>query len=161
MINSESILSLEERIKHTPVNKGQWSGKRGNSRFYTDKKEVKKMGADYVEYENGEPDFSRFSRITVTIPSMTDDRRPYSSYYKCNYEQAYTQIAKQKGMTEKEAKHWLKENNLVLHEACDMKTIQAIPRIIHSTYIHTGGVAECKAYLEAEENDELCDEVCE
>lgn len=40
-------MSFEEKQKRTPKNNGYWTGERGNSRFYSYKDSVKKMGAEY------------------------------------------------------------------------------------------------------------------
>ena len=76
MVGDSVFLSFEEKQKRTPKNNGYWTGERGNSRFYSYKDSVKKMGAEYVEYINGEPDFRRFSKCTVEIMSMINDRYP-------------------------------------------------------------------------------------
>ena len=85
MIGAQMFLSFEEKQKRTPKNHGHWTGVRGNSKFYTDKEEIKNIGAKYVKYINGEPDFTRFSRYIITIESMTNDRLKYSEYFKSNY----------------------------------------------------------------------------
>ena len=155
MVGDSVFLSFEEKQKRTPKNNGYWTGERGNSRFYSYKDSVKKMGAEYVEYINGEPDFRRFSKCTVEIMSMTNDRYPYSEYFKSNFEQAYPEIAKKLGIKESQVKKWLRENHYTIHEASDLKTIYVIPTEIHKTYIHAGGVAEVNEYEHEKYEDEL------
>lgn len=155
MIGAGFILSFEEKQKKTPKNHGYWTGERGNSRFYSDKECVKKLGAEYIDYINGEPDFTRFSICIIEIPSMTSDRYPYSKYYKSNFEQAYPRIAKELGIKEVEVRKWLNKNRYSIHESSDVKTLYVVPTDIHKTYIHAGGVAECKAIHRDEEEADL------
>ena len=54
MVGEDQFLSFEEKQKKTPLNKGYWTGERGNSDFYSDNPEMKKMGAEYITYINGE-----------------------------------------------------------------------------------------------------------
>ena len=153
MAGTETFLTLEEKVKHTPSN-GRWTGVRGNSRFYSNNDTVKAMGAEYVDYINGEPDFSRFSVITLEIPSMSEDRAYSKSDYLSNFQQVYEVLSNRLNMRKKDVKNWLKENHYTIHECMDLKTIQIIPIEIHQTYIHVGGVAECKEIY----NDDIDDD---
>ncbi|WP_226669734.1 hypothetical protein [Metabacillus litoralis] len=72
--------SYEQRVKTTPVNKGEWISERAESLFISDKTgEIKKYldeaGIDGVEYKNGMPDFSPFSKGEVKLENMTNDRK--------------------------------------------------------------------------------------
>lgn len=127
------------------------------NRKRSDKESVKELGAEYIEYVNGEPNFTRFSICTVTIPSMTIDRYHYSNYYKSNFEQAYPEIAKKVGIDVTKVKKWLKDNHYTMHESSDVETIYVIPTEIHKTYIHAEGVAECNAIQRDDEESEIID----
>lgn len=157
MIGDGCVLSFEEKKKRTPKNHGHWTGERGNSRFYSDKKSVQELGAEYVDYRNEEPDFSRFSVCTVEIPSMTNNRYPYSRYYQSNFEQSYEKIAQMMGLPRPQVRKWLRKKRYTIHESSNLKTVYVIPIEIHKTYIHAGGVAECNAILEDEEEDMILD----
>ncbi len=153
MIGMNSFIPFVDLQKKTPKNNGYWTGERGNSWFCSYNPRMKKYGAECVEYKNGEPDFTRFCICIIEIESMSVERLPYSRFYKSNYEQAYTKLSNILSIRESEVKKWLKRNRFTLHESLDMKTIYVIPTEIHKTYIHAGGVAECKAILEDEEDD--------
>ena len=112
MMGTGSNLTFEKK-KKTLKNYGHWTGVRGNSRFYSDKESVKKMGAEYVKYINGETDFSRFSICTKEIPPMTNDRFSFLIYYKSNFEQAYPEIAKILKIKGNQVRKWLKNNNIL------------------------------------------------
>ena len=155
MIGENVFLSFEEKQKRTPKNNGYWTGERGNSTFYSDNSKVKKLGCDCISYINGEPDFTTCSKFIFPIPSMTDDRLPYSKHFRSNYEQAYLKLSEELNMSENDAKKWLKNNHYTIHESNDLSTIYIVPTEIHKTYIHAGGVAECKSAMEDEEDDDL------
>ncbi len=158
MIGSETFLPFEEKQKRTPKNNGYWSGERGNSCFYSSKPEMRSK-AEYVRYINGEPDFTDYSVFVFEIESMTNDRLPYSPYFKSNYEQSYSKLSEKLGIRESEVKKWLKNNHYTLHESFDGKTIYVVPTDIHRVYVHAGGVAECKEIEDEDEDASLIDEV--
>ena len=148
------FLSFEEKQKRTPKNYGFWTGERGNSIFYSDNLKVKALGCDHIQYINGEPDFTEYSKYIFSIPSMTDDRCYYSQYFKCNYEQAYTILSNNLNIKECEVKKWLRKNHFSIHESNDLRTIYIVPTEIHKTYIHAGGVAECRCFQKEDDEDE-------
>ncbi len=160
MVGEIVFLSFEEKQKRTPKNHGYWTGERGNSTFYSDKARMKALGCDHIQYINGEPDFTGCSIFVFSIASMTDDRVPYSEYFRSNYEQAYEKLSEELHLrTTTEVKKWLKDNHYTIHESNDLKTIYIVPTEIHRTFIHAGGVAECKCFMEDEEDDELIEMV--
>ncbi|MBR5337764.1 MAG: HNH endonuclease [Lachnospiraceae bacterium] len=159
MVGEHFFLSFEEKQKRTPKNHGHWTGERGNSVFYSDRDEVKKIGAECVRYINGEPDFTEYSKYVFEIDSMTDDRLPYPGDYESNFEQAYRKLAEILSMNKAEAKRWLKNEHYSIHESNDLKTIYIVPTSIHKTYIHAGGVAECRWFLRDEEDDRMIESI--
>ncbi|WP_342566708.1 T7SS effector LXG polymorphic toxin [Psychrobacillus sp. FSL K6-4046] len=137
--------SYEQRVKTTPVNKGEWSSERAESLFISDKtgeikKYLDKAGVDGVEYKNGMPDFSSFSKGEIKLENMTNDR-------KSNFSIADEELAKkwstpdQKWTTEDIA-DWREDNKYTWHELNDLETIQLVPSKINSVFKHLGGVGE-------------------
>lgn len=145
-INRGFYTTYEERINQTPVENGEWTGERGESRFISDSDEVsaylKEANVDGVNYKDGCPDFKPFSKGEVEIPSMSPDR-----YTKMgNFEQADAALAQQRGggCTARDVANWRRSNDYTWHELNDMKTCQKVPRSINKVYGHLGGVSECK-----------------
>ena len=137
--------SYEQRVKTTPVNKGEWSSERAESLFISDKTgEVKKYldeaGVDGVEYKNGMPDFSPFSKGEIKLENMTNDR-------KSNFSTADEELAKKwstpdKKWTAEDVADWREDNKYTWHELNDLETIQLVPSKINSVFKHLGGVGE-------------------
>lgn len=154
--------TLDERIGRTPVDSinGTWTGDRGFSKFVpsdnTEKgraaiAKLAEYGLDGIEYKNGEPDYSKCSVATVRIEGMTELRPK-------NFDKADAKLAEQwnnekrDGRTDwidKDVCDYRQANKLSWHERCDTKTMDLVHRDIHgndtSVFIHSGGVAECKA----------------
>lgn len=133
--------NVSERLKRTPDNNGNWSGKRGDSKFNSNNPEVvdleKKLGCDGVKYKDGIPDFSDYSKGDVKISNMTENRQT-------NFQQADIALAKQRGCSPRDVANWRREHGYTWHELNDMKHCQKIPSVINKTYGHLGGVSECK-----------------
>lgn len=151
-----------DRIKCTPIDSenGHWEGTRGESKFIpspeTEKgqKGIDKLaeyGMDGISYENGEPDYSNCCEASVKIDNMTEFRPS-------NFDQADIKLAEQwnkenhggrNDWTDMDIEDFRKSNNLSWHECCDTETMQLVSRDIHggdtSVFLHSGGVAECKA----------------
>ena len=137
--------SYEQRVKTTPVNKGQWITERAESHFISDKTgEVKKYldeaGVDGVEYKNGMPDFSPFSKGEVKLENMTNDR-------KTNFSTADEALAEiwstpDEKWTAADIADWREDNKYTWHELNDLETIQLVPSKINSVFKHLGGVGE-------------------
>ncbi|WP_147414528.1 HNH endonuclease [Rummeliibacillus sp. POC4] len=137
--------SYEQRVKTTPVNKGEWSSERAESLFISDKTgEVKKYldeaGVDGVEYKSGMPDFSPFSKGEIKLENMTNDR-------KSNFSTADEELAKKwstpdKKWTADDVADWREDNKYTWHELNDLETIQLVPSKINSVFKHLGGVGE-------------------
>lgn len=161
--------SYEDRIKYTPREDselGFWEGERGESKFVpneqneagaTAKGKLSEYGMDGVEYNSGEPDFSGCCEAEVKIDNMTGNRDNYidknGEYQQGNFSQADAKCAEFWNSTKRDGKDdwtasdvrdWRRENKYSWHECCDTSTMQLVPRDIHSTFKHSGGVAECK-----------------
>ncbi|WP_159458332.1 HNH endonuclease [Listeria sp. ILCC797] len=136
--------TYEERLSQTPVNNGEWTGTRGDSKFISELDEVntvlKESGVDGIEYSEAIPDFSPVSIGEVEISGMTTDRR-------INFREADELLAEKLGVSRKDIVKLRKENKLTWHELNDMKTMQLVPTIINSKFGHLGGVAEIKKLL--------------
>ncbi|GAE94749.1 ESAT-related proteins [Gracilibacillus boraciitolerans JCM 21714] len=136
--------SYEQRVKTTPVNKGEWKNDRAESLFISDKTgETKKYldeagGVDGVEYKNGMPDFSPFSKDEIKLENMTNDR-------KLNFSTADEEMAKkwstpEQKWTAEDIADWREDNKYTWHELNDLETIQLVPSKINSVFRHMGGV---------------------
>lgn len=142
----------ENRIKFASHSDGTWSGEIGNSRLYPNKRETKedleKYDQSFIEYKDGNPDFSRVSEATVIIEDMT-------SYRPSNFKQADIKCSEQWNKIEREGrtdwtprdvKQWRQDNKYSWHERIDRKTMDLVPRAIHDECKHFGGCSECKQY---------------
>ncbi|MFJ7678594.1 HNH endonuclease [Peribacillus sp. NPDC097198] len=137
--------SYEQRVKTTPINKGEWSNERAESLFISDKTgEIKKYldeaGVDGVDYKNGMPDFSPFSKGEIKLENMTNDR-------KSNFSTADEELAKKwstpdQKWTAEDIADWREDNKYTWHELNDLETIQLVPSKINSVFKHLGGVGE-------------------
>lgn len=148
-VNRGYYSTYEERISHTPVKNGEWTGDRGESKFISDSEEVstylKEANVDGVNYKDGCPDFNPFSKGEVEIPSMSPDRHTTMGK-PGNFEQADTALARQRGdgCTARDVANWRKANGYTWHELNDMKTCQKVPSSINKVYGHLGGASECR-----------------
>lgn len=149
--------SLKDRIDLAKGNKGgHWEGDIGQSDFILD--EPKKLSdgtrVTRITYRNGVPDFSHYAKAEVKIPSMTEHRQTEFGI-KGNFEQADQVLAEIWTKTRYNGRSWTarnietyrKGNELSWHEMSNMESMQLVPREIHGTFKHYGGVAECKAMI--------------
>lgn len=142
--NVKPSSTYQERLSQTPVNNGEWLGKRGESTFVSEHKEVTDIlepkGLDGIEYSDAIPDFSPVSVGEVTIPNMSTERR-------INFREADDLLAEKLGVTRKDIVKMRKEQKLTWHELNDMQTMQLVPTVINGKFGHLGGVAEIKKLL--------------
>ena len=164
----------DEGKKHLPTEKtGRVEGERGDSAFYPNDEDalekMKEYGQDHVDYRNGDPDFSPFTKHDtpfgemdgqVEIAHMTDNRenpswefgrRPDGTKHDPNYDlgnftQADLELSRKMNgkMSPEEIEKFRKDNNLTWHECPDGKTMQLVPAEIHDACRHSGGVSEQK-----------------
>lgn len=161
-IKDEYYTDYSKRFEHTPIDSenGHWEGERGESKYIPSSETEKgraaisklaEYGMDGIEYKNCEPDYSNCSEGTVQIENMTENRPN-------NFAQADIKLAEQWNAEKREGRsdwrdedveQFRKSNNLSWHECCDTKTMNLVSRDIHggdtSVFLHSGGVAECKA----------------
>lgn len=158
-----------DRIGCTPKDDsalGRWEGTRGESKFVPNNEtlsgraacdKLAEKGLDGVEYKNAEPDFSKCAEATVEIDHMTENRFDYEgdggAIQPGNFTQADIKCAEKwnteakDGRTDwggRDVNKWRDENACSWHERCDTKTMDLVPREIHSQCIHLGGVSECR-----------------
>jgi hypothetical protein len=150
--HKECLTTSAERTELASCSKGDWDGEPGNSNFYPEKlgaREVlERCGQDAIPYNDGEPDFSKVSEISVEIEDMTS-WRPY------NFKQADEICASRWNLNLKDGRNdwtgrdveaWRKENRYSWHERLDMKTMDMVQRDVHEECKHYGGVAECRRH---------------
>lgn len=152
-VENSYFSTYEERLKQTPredSERGDWSGKRGESEFTPNDEEIKESLDRYdkesIEYKDGIPDFSEVAESTVEIENMTENRAD-------NFRQCDEKCAEQwnregrdgrTDWTARDVKEWRQENGYSWHERNDMKTCDLIPTEINDYFGHLGGVSECK-----------------
>lgn len=157
--NDMHYVPYPERMSHVPAQEsklGVWEGARGESKFIPNeetlaarnaREKLAEYGKDGIEYHDAEPDFSECSEATVQIDDMTE-------YRDDNFDQADEKCAdlwnseKKDGRTDwvaDDVTTWRGEHHCSWHERCDTKTMDLVPQEIHGFFIHSGGVAECKA----------------
>ena len=151
-IANKALAVMCDGIKCCPIENGEWTGERGNSKWCPDKNYVplkanlegktwgeilKKFGIDGIYFKDGEPDFGPISKGNVEIKGFSDDRTD-------NFDKADIELAKQKGCSPEDVKRWRKENGYTWHECRDMKTMQKVPSIVHNNISHSGGISEAK-----------------
>lgn len=138
--------------RNCPIENGEWSGERGDSKWHPDREYVPLKanpegeawgkildgyGIDGIAYKEGNPDFNAIDRGTVEIDGFTDSRED-------NFAKADIEMARQRGCSPEDVRKWRKENGYTWHECKDMRTIQKIPSIIHNNVSHSGGISEAK-----------------
>ena len=139
-----------------PRNGGEWSGERGNSRWWPNRDEIPKdrhgtnpehktwdeilneYGIDSIPFVDGYPDFSEVSKGQVEIDDFTEDRD-------ANFPQADEKLAEQRGCTAKEVREWREANGYTWHECKDCKTMQKVPTEVHGNVSHSGGISVYKS----------------
>lgn len=154
-IHKDCLTTSEERKVFANHSKGKWEKEPGNSRFYPEKQEAKealeKYNEDGIDYDDGEPDFSKCSEATVKIDNMTSERYGPGN----NFNQADNKCAEKwnkeikdnkSDWTARDVADWRSENKYSWHERLDMKTMDLVPSDLHSECKHFGGVSECKRH---------------
>ena len=159
--------SYDERLGNTPLSgeRGEWSGKRGESLYKPNaetergskaSEKLSEYGLDGIEYKDANPDFSKCSEETVEI-DMTENR--YSNEAEGivgNFEKADTACAQtwndigkdgKSNWTAQDVADYREKNKLSWHECLDRKTCQLVSQDIHGYFGHSGGVSECKKAL--------------
>ncbi len=126
---------------------GHWEGQRGDSKWIPDRdyqpqkhnpenkiwgEVLDEQGTDGVNFNDGEPDFSDFSKGEVILDEQQTDRSMV-------FNEADTKLAEQRGCSPAEVYKWRKENGYTWHEKSDGLTVQKVPSIVHGNVTHAGG----------------------
>ena len=148
--------SYKERLDHCPRGDGQsgsWSGERGESKYKPANKEtqneLKRHGADGIEYKYGVPDFSTVAKESVPIKDMSDQRTGADGNFAkadqaCADRWNKTNEGGKNDWTARDVSNWRAENKYTWHERNDRKTCDLVPTKVHEECRHLGGVSECK-----------------
>lgn len=144
---SESMTGVD--VRNCPINDGQWTGERGNSKWIPDEDYIfkkynpdeltageimDKFGIDGIDFKDGEPDFSKISKGEVQIDEFSADRDD-------NFDLARKKLAEIKNCLPKDVEAWEEANKYTWHECKDMCTMQKVPSIVHGNVTHRGGVS--------------------
>lgn len=126
-------------MNQTPTN-GVWSGSRGESTFTSNNPAVK---GQKVNYSNGYPNFSPFTKHTVHIDDFTNKVINSSGDSRYNLHKEADQIlAKKLRVQSSIIKKFRRKQKFTWHEVEDMGTLQLGPTKINSKFGHVGGIAE-------------------
>lgn len=140
-------------------NKGTWiDGEAGNGFYALNDNEVftcgkismtglqikNLFGAVSVTYKDNEPDFMPFAVNNGTVCPVPVSKMPTNRTD--SYHEAEKYCAKMSGMTVKEIRRYMKENNLTWHETADRKFIIPVPSIINAAFPHTGGISKQQSF---------------
>ena len=141
-----------------PRSNGKWENIEGDSKFVPDDNiipkdrnysnpdgltwgEIKeKYKIDGVSFKDGYPNFSEVSKGDVEIDNFTTERYGAGG----NFDQADKKLASQRGCSAEEVRQWCNDNNYTWHEMQDCKTMQKVPREVHSNIPHDGGISKLK-----------------
>lgn len=141
-----------------PRSNGKWEGVEGDSKFVPDNNiipkdrnysnpdglnwgEIKeKYDIDGVKFKDGYPDFSEVSKGEIEIDNFTTERYGAGG----NFDQADRKLAERRGCSPEEVRQWCNDNNYTWHEMQDCKTMQKVPREVHSNIPHDGGISKLK-----------------
>ena len=144
------VKSLKDRIDQTPSGKkGEWSGKRGTSKYTPidgkRKKLLEKYGQTSISYNRmGEPDFRPVEEIHVQISNMTNSRA--ANFRSADERLLKTDYAKERNLkTIEDIKKYRKKHKLTWHEESNGITMCLIDSRINSGFGHSGAVAELGA----------------
>lgn len=152
VLGDKALDKILDMYKCCPIENGEWTGERGNSKWCPDKEYVpqksnpegkkwgeilKSYGTNEINFKDGEPDFSNISKANVEIKGFSDKRSD-------NFDKADIELAKRHNCSPEAVKKYRKENGYTWHECKDMKTMQKIPSIVHNNISHSGGIAAVK-----------------
>ena len=146
---SEAKETKEVNTYYCPLegSNGHWDGQRGDSKWLPDRdyqpqkhnpenkmwgEVLDEHGTDGVNFNDGEPDFSDFSKGEVILDEQQTDRGMV-------FNEADTKLAEQRGCSPADVYKWRKENGYTWHEKSDGLTVQKVPNIIHGNVTHAGG----------------------
>lgn len=125
-----------------PASQGSWDGAIGNSGWKSAKPEVIAVTkGKAVEFKNGFPDFSPWSKGEVKLPNMKGN---YDSDFKASDKlfAKQNEWLKSDGTPDwKRVEKFRNEKGLTWHHHEDGKTMQLIPSDLNNNVSHTGGAS--------------------
>lgn len=157
----KKVLDASVRTDHLPSeNNGNWvSGTRGNGKFVLNDSAVikvkdgiyvtgkllkEKYGLDGVIYKDNDPDFKPYAISNNIVTTVPVDNMPTNRNK--SYRLAEQYCAEKFGLTRKQVRQYMEENNLTWHETPDRKSIMPIPTEINAAYTHTGGISKQQSF---------------
>ena len=163
---TDCLSTYEERIAQTPTEglSANWTGERGESTYIPNDPKLKDLLAQYgktgVDYVNGMPDFSPFTKTEVKIENMSSDR--YSNFSQadklCSAKWNEMAMDNKTDWTPRDIADFRSNNGFTWHECNDRETCQLVPSAINDKpFSHLGGVSECKHYEQLNDNYDLFD----
>jgi hypothetical protein len=135
----------EESVEGRPVRtrlpraNGTWSGTPGESRWFSQNEEVMKVtGIRGVEFKNGRPIFTPFSKGSIEFEpgelKGTD----------ADFDRVYDYIARVKGLPSRAAaQNYLRQAGLTPHHA-SLTTIELVPTGLHANVPHVGSASDLR-----------------
>ena len=163
---TDCLSTYEERIAQTPTEglNGNWTGDRGESTYIPNDPELKDLLAQYgktgVDYVNGMPDFSPFTKTEVKIEDMSSER--YNNFSQadelCADKWNEMAMDNRTDWTPRDIADFRRDNGFTWHECNDRETCQLVPSAINDKpFSHLGGVSECKHYEQLNNNYDYFD----
>ena len=135
------------------------SGTRGNGKFVlhdnavimvkegvyvTGKMLKEKYGFDGVAYKDNDPDFKPYAVSNDTVTTVPVNKMPTNRNE--SYRLAEKYCSEKFGISRKQVRQYMEENNLTWHETPDRKSIMPIPTEINAAYKHTGGISKQQSF---------------
>ena len=99
------------------------------------------IGLKGIRFANNEPDFSPFAIATVKLNDYLTERYGGDG----TMSEADKILAAKLGITEKQLRQWINDNQYVWHERQDGKRLDLLCHDIHTNISHTGGIAVNKS----------------
>lgn len=143
----------KERLDQTPINNGEWSGERGESKWTSTipdvQEQYKKYNIDGIEYKDGLPDFAPVSQFDHQLPEKPVDlvtAKDADQFDACNnalkkYVEDNPKEAKakfnEKQLTQINA--GLKPSGFTWHHSVQRGKMELVPTRIHQNSGHYGG----------------------
>ena len=141
--------SFNDRIRTTPINNGDWSGERGDSRWTPNDESVaaqlSEYGVDGIDYNDGFPDFSPVATYEHHLPNELHESSDPVQFRNCNNALAEHLINNPEfGAHFDEAQHEAihagkTPSGYTWHHDVEAGRMQLVPSDIHGNCRHHGG----------------------
>ncbi|MBO2535596.1 HNH endonuclease [Rummeliibacillus suwonensis] len=139
LISMAKVKSIGSPKTRLPRRNGQWKGEPGNSKWYSEKPQVKKITNDEgIEFKEGRPNFTPWSKGSIKFKEGMLDGT------KNDFNLVYEKIKQLKGFKSiNQAKFWLKEKGLTPHHKSSTE-IELIPTDLHGNIPHIGSASDLR-----------------